>query len=367
MQSEIKKPVILLVDDSPQNIDILKEILGFLYTIKAATSGEKGLKILFSQKQPDLVLLDIQLPKMNGYQICKMLKSNTETADIPVIFISALTQTLDKVKAFKAGAVDYIEKPFQREEVLARVNAHIIRQKQKVKLEDALQQLKKTQSQIVQSEKMASLGVLSAGIAHEINNPVNFIYAGINSLDQDYADIEPILSTINEITADNSTDLDKLKKLKKKINLGEILTSVPQTIADIKYGAERTAEIIKGLRNFSHASPDAQQIVNIHEIIDSTLLLLNNRIKKGITIEKEYDKKIKAIKVLTGELKQVFMNILNNAIDACVDYRANNKKKNYKAKIKIKTVKQKKHVVISISDNGFGIPEENKYAIFDPF
>ena len=116
---------ILIVDDSPENLTILSNLLKSKYKVKAASNGENAIKIVGSDSPPDLILLDIIMPGMNGYEVCKYLKKNPKTAEIPVLFTSSLSETADILKGFQAGAVDYITKPFQPEEVFARVNVHL--------------------------------------------------------------------------------------------------------------------------------------------------------------------------------------------------------------------------------------------------
>jgi two-component system NtrC family sensor kinase len=211
-------------------------------------------------------------------------------------------------------------------------------------------ELKNTQTQLVQSEKMASLGVLTAGIAHEINNPINFVYSGINSLKKDYNDISEILNLLN-----NSPQ--EAIKLAKELGLKELMEIIPETIEDIKSGANRTTEIVKGLRNFSRLDDTDLKMADIHEGIDSTLLILKSKYKYRIELIKNYNLSIPEITCFPAQLNQVFMNIINNAIDAIEN----------EGKIEITTYMKDENVYISIKDDGKGIPNEIKNKIFDPF
>ncbi|MDH5645535.1 MAG: response regulator, partial [Candidatus Heimdallarchaeota archaeon] len=121
----VKKPVILVVDDQPENIDVLSNILRDAYKVKAAINGEQALQIIQEKQAPDLILLDVMMPGIDGYEVCKKLKDNARSKSIPVIFVSALQNISDRVTAFAVGGVDYITKPVQSEEVLARVRAHV--------------------------------------------------------------------------------------------------------------------------------------------------------------------------------------------------------------------------------------------------
>jgi len=180
---------ILVVDDTPANLRLLAGILnGNGYKVRPVPNGELALSAAKGMP-PDLILLDIMMPEMNGYEVCEKIKADERTRDIPVIFISAINDVLDKVKAFAVGGVDYITKPFQMEEVLVRVETHLAMCHLQKKLQEknneltvTLDELPATQHQLIQSEKMAALGQLIAGIAHEINTPLGAIRSSIGNI-----------------------------------------------------------------------------------------------------------------------------------------------------------------------------------------
>jgi signal transduction histidine kinase len=229
------------------------------------------------------------------------------------------------------------------------------------RLYETLDQLKETQAQLIQSEKMASLGVLTAGIAHELNNPINFVYAGVNSMKKDFKDIEPILESIKAIENNDSLQIDikALKELFIQNEFDEAFHSLKQTIADISLGAERSADIIKSLSRFSRIEKEEWEMFDIHESIENVLLLLKNRYKYHVEIIKEFNLQIPLVECHSGKINQVLMNIMSNAIDAIKD----------KGEIQITTSlnDNKNSISISIKDNGEGISTEVKDKIFDPF
>jgi len=204
---------------------------------------------------------------------------------------------------------------------------------------------------------MATIGQLVAGIAHEINNPVTFISGGVESLRTNLEDVGQVLNVYHRITTDNVKEkLNEIEKLKEKVEYKEALREINKLIESIKTGTERTTEIVKGLRTFSRLDEDVLKIANIHEGIDSTLVLLRNKYKQRIQIDKFYGD-IPDIECYPGQLNQVFMNILANAIDSINDA----------GKIDITTLKSSGKVQISIKDSGKGIPENIKSKIFEPF
>ncbi len=226
------------------------------------------------------------------------------------------------------------------------------------KMTQAFEQLKATQSKLVESEKMASLGLLTAGVAHEINNPVTFISGGIESLEDNYADIEQLLRMV--ISFNSSKDAieqwQKIEDLKNDIEPERILNEMKGLFNSIKNGANRTAEIVKGLRNFSRLDENDMKRANLEEGLNNTLVILNNKLKNRITLKKEYGN-IPEIDCYPGQLNQVFMNILNNSCDAIEE----------EGEITIITKQENEKVEIRIKDNGSGMPEEIRSHIFEPF
>lgn len=230
-------------------------------------------------------------------------------------------------------------------------------------LKNIIEQLKQTQQQLIQSEKMASLGTLTAGIAHEINNPINFVYAGVNSLKKDFDDIEVVINKLNELNPDSNNLKEKIleiEKLKEEYYFDEAFEAIPEIISGIKEGASRTAEIVDGLRTFARMDGDKLIRVNINESIDASLLILKNKFKNIIKIKRNYEN-IPEVLCNPGKISQVIINVLANAIDALLETKKENKK------IIINTTFNKSNVKLSIEDNGPGIPDDIKVKIFDPF
>ncbi|MEQ9286062.1 MAG: PAS domain S-box protein [Cyclobacteriaceae bacterium] len=226
-------------------------------------------------------------------------------------------------------------------------------------LQYALKNIRKTQAQLIQQEKMASLGLLTAGLAHEINNPMNFIYAGINNLERIVRDIKPVIELYRSLHKSNNVPdkLGEIAQLKSDCAFEEKINTIPELLGDIKLGAERTTEVVKGLRTFSRLDKNEKKPYNIHEGLDSSLMLLQNRITDDIIIKKKYNNKIGLVNCFPSQLNQVFLNILSNAIEAM----------DGKGKLTIETGLPFGKPVISIKDNGIGMTKKTKSKIFDPF
>jgi len=242
----------------------------------------------------------------------------------------------------------------------------MLRQESEIRqeVEQANQKIKETQMQLVQSEKMASLGQLVAGIAHEINNPVNFVFAGTDSLRtvlEDFAEIVDKCDEMSQVETlkEYQEQRMELLELKEDLEFEEMREDMFNLLGDIRNGAQRTAEIVKGLRTFSRLDEHDIKAANLHENLDSTLVILHNNYKNRIEIVKDYAPNLPEIDCLPGQINQVFMNVLVNAMQAISD----------KGTITIKTeyLPDNHDVRVSITDTGRGMPEEIKAKIFEPF
>ncbi len=232
-------------------------------------------------------------------------------------------------------------------------------QQANIELSQTVSELKQTQSQLVNSEKMASLGQLTAGIAHEINNPINFVVSNIKPLRRDIYDIYHLIDKYDSIYKNSNTEINSIKT---EIDYLHIKNEIDLLLKGLEDGAERTADIVRGLRIFSRLDENDLKQTNITEGIESTLTLLNAEITDAIDVVNEF-KILPDIDCYPGKLNQVFMNILNNAIFEIKE----NTTRIEKGLLQIKTSHNDTSVFIAISDNGGGMKEEVLYKIYEPF
>jgi signal transduction histidine kinase len=400
--------VILIVDDTPTNLEVLSEGLTYAgFEVAVATNGERAIKQA-EYEAPHLILLDVMMPGIDGFETCRRLKANPITKDIPIIFMTALTDVVDKVKGLALGAVDYITKPFQQAEVVARVQIHVKLRNLSLTLEEqniclkkeiveranaeaallkltqeleervesrtkeltqSLRDLQQAQVRLVQAEKMSTLGQLVAGVAHEINNPVNFIQANLHHLEIYTEDLLDILQLYKNHCPCPSPDIqDKANK----IDIEFLSEDLPKILTSMQIGTERITEIVRSLRTFSRHDEAEVKVVNIHEGIDSTLTMLQHRLKANsnfpaIEIIKEYGN-LPKVECYAGKMNQVFMNVLSNAIDALEEAMDDGMIFQVQPTIQIKTeLIGSDTIEIRITDNGSGIPQEIQHRLFDPF
>ncbi len=340
-QVDFYKKDILIVDNTPANLRVLSTMLTEQgYKVRKALNGEMALTAC-QALVPDVILLDIMMPEMDGYEVCQHLKADERTRKVPIIFISALDEALDKVKAFCAGGSDYITKPFQIEEVLVRVQNQLTIQslhskliEQNEALKDINQNLEniveEKTKQLIEQERAALLGRLTQGIVHNIKNPLQTILLS-NDL------INSQATTINE---------EEILELSKYI---KIATLQIQKIMDNLLINNRRSQNLD------------LKLLNVNDIVQNEIQLLMSNLDFKHKIQKKYfyDNKIPSISLIYTHITQVFHNLINNAIDAMWNMS--------EKEVTIVTRQDETSIYIDVKDTGCGIAPDNISNLFDPF
>ena len=419
------KSNILVVDDTPANLRLLVNLLTENgYKVRAVPSGKLALAGI-KQSMPDLILLDIMMPEMDGYEVCEKLKADSETQEIPVIFISAINEVLDKVKAFAVGGVDYISKPFQVEEVLARVETQLENRSLQISLQDknkelgrALAELQAAQNQLILSEKMAALGQLVASIAHEINTPLGAIRASSDNSAKALGEFLKILPKLfrelegdrqryfltlieKSINSDNVFNTKEKRKFKREITkileAHEISNArrLADSLIDMKiYGEiddilplfkeQNNDELLAAAYNLSRLQINGRNIITAVERASKVVFALKSyarydqsgeqqlvQITEGIeTILELYHNQLKqGIEIIRTyqELPPIWCypdelnQVWTNLIHNAIQAM------NGKGTLEIGVSQQDGNVEVTVTDSGSGIAPEILDKIFDPF
>lgn len=299
---------IFIADDNPENLDVLSDMLEREgYRTRASLSGEEMLRSIKIQ-QPDLIILDIHMPQMDGYEVCKSLKASAEFQDIPVIFCSALNDMFNIVKAFDVGGVDYITKPFRRQEVLARIKTHITLRKKEHALRESMQQMESIQTHLIQTEKLTSLGVLVAGIAHEINNPINYIINSLQGFQRDFEEIQKLLEDCGEGRAVG----EKIDPTQYPLLLEEMRA----LLDGIHTGADKIHSVVKSLKVFSSQQDTAEtQEISVKTAVDRAFSLVRSQLPAEVSLTQDIPE-LPPIHLPPGELSRILLSLLTNALDA---------------------------------------------------
>jgi len=411
--------LVLVVDDNRMNrLKLSHSVKQQGHEVETAENGVLALEML-RERPFDVLLLDILMPEMDGFEVLAQMKADTALKNIPVIVISALDELESAVRSIEMGAEDYIAKPFNPVFLKARLGASLRRKK----LRDLEQAYLQQEVTLRQREKLATLGKLSAGMAHELNNPAASVRRNASQLGEAFSDLQASQVKIVDLGFNNS-QLEKVlvlgqtaKKRAEKplaihalelsdreanmeewlevlgveksweyaptlVNfeserselqaLVEELSSAQRTvfikwlanmftiyrlISEIGMGSGRISEIVKALKSYTYMDQAPVQDVDIHEGLESTLIILRSKLQEGITVHRDYDQAVPRIQVYGSELNQVWTNIIDNAADAMGGH----------GELYLRTRYDDPWVIVEIEDNGPGIPADVQPKIFDPF
>jgi len=314
-------PRVAVVEDNPDLLAFLAQELGRWYRISPFPDSTEAVRAMVADP-PDLIVSDIMMPGLDGIALARRIRAARETAEVPVLLLSAREEVDAKLAGFEAGADDYVHKPFDMQELHARIELHLRLRAQARQLREALEQLKKAETTLVQSEKMVALGRMIAGVAHEMNNPIHFLRGN-------------------------------LALLRKRL----ALDGAGPLLADIDESVERITAITRQLLLFGRKqSSDSSVSVRLSEVVPLAVKMIAPHTPKGVRIVQQVDGEV--VRANPQDLFQVILNIVHNAVQA-VDPQS--------GEVRIAAVSRGDRVELSVIDNGCGISKENLSRIFDPF
>lgn len=329
----------LVADDQPDMLGFIKSELVSHYNVITVSDGQQAVDRA-AEFVPDIILLDMMMPEKDGLQACREIRAAPATQNVPIILITAHVDEETKINALRAGASDFLPKPFSTTELHVRVRnlveSHDFQRqlsRQNRTLESTIDQLKDTESQLVQSEKLASLGRLSAGIIHEINNPLNFA----------------------------STGLYTLRSKARLIPEGE-RDDFAEVLKDVEEGITRVKTIVSDLRTFTHPGAGGSEEVDVADAVTSALRFLSQEWRNRVEIQTNLTDH-QTIRADKNKLIQVMINLLQNSLDAMKEKAF----KDEKPSILISGRYERGLSLLSVRDNGPGITAEVRDKIFDPF
>ncbi|SFM96208.1 sensor histidine kinase [Rugamonas rubra] len=343
----VPMPTILIVDDSLSYLGALLDRLerhGFLVVL-AQTPAEGLMRAEFAD--PDLILLDVIMPGIDGFEVCRRLKASKATKDIPVIFMTGLTDAKQKVIGFNAGGVDYITKPFQIEEVLARVNTHLALRKANRELQGTIESLAQAREDLVRHEKLAALGAMVAGIAHELNTPIG------NSL--------MAASTFDMQTEQLAHDLAEERSVKRS-TFEHYMEDAQLTVDILMRNLQRAADIVSNFKQVAvDQSSSQRRSFLLAEVVGGMVLTLQPIIKRSrVSIRVDIPDAL-MMESFPGPLGQVVTNLINNAIVYGYDTHKEG------VVTIVAHLSSFGWVTMVVQDEGGGIQPDHLRHIFDPF
>ena len=359
---------LLIVDDEELVRNLFAQCLNENYSCETAANAQEALDWLQKERFA-MVISDIQMPGLGGIELLR--KINELYRDTAVIMVSGIDRTQRVIDAIRMGAYDYLIKPcdldvlelciargLERRTLLR--NARRYKEdleNRNIELARRKSELERVQAQLVQSEKMASLGQLAAGVAHELNNPAGFIFSNMAVLPQYLSRLKRMLSTYDRISL-RDADAELIRAAKAETDYDNILADLTSIASDSYSGAERIRDVVQNLRLFSRLDEAEFKQVDLHEGIESTIRLLSMYYTSPfITLKRDYGR-LPPVDCYAGQLNQVWMNLLVNAAQAIGDVQG---------EVQITTRCDRQTVTTSIRDTGKGIPAEHLSKIFDPF
>lgn len=370
----------MCVDDEPQILSALHRSLHrYPCTVLVARSGQQALDILSTHKV-EVILVDICMPQMSGNQlIAQVHRLYPDT--IPIVLSGQADEKMLNQILGETSFHQYIPKPWDDEQLIELVSDAFEKYESQVinraleidtetlelpfdeltpeksqELQSALETLQRMQSALVQNEKMSAIGQLSAGVAHEINNPIAFVSSNLDILQDYVTDIHGYSEAIDQLLVTQDLSLEKNNSLRADFKIDSIMQDILILVQESKEGINRVTRIIESLRDFSHVDRAEIQPADINEGLEKTLKLVWNEIKYRAEVEREYGD-LPLVSCRIGQINQVFLNLLVNAAQIIET----------DGLIRIKTTADEDNVYIYISDNGGGIPDEIQERIFQAF
>ncbi len=349
---ESNLPAVLIVDDVEANLVVLRALLeDVACTVTSASSGDQALRLLLRQEFA-VILLDVQMPGMDGYEVAEHARSNPSTREIPIIFLTAANSPENVARGYGSGAVDFLFKPIDAAVLLSKVRVFLELygarraladtnkrlESRNTQLEQAYRDLQATQSQLIQSAKMASLGELVAGVAHEINNPLAFV---LNHID----------TTRRCLTQFRGDVPDSLPERAE-----QQWQRAQARLTEVESGLIRIRDLVLKLRTFSRLDEGERKVVSVRECVESVVTILTHRLEERTELVRDLQGPDQ-LDCYPALLNQVLMNLVVNAIDAI----------DGKGKVTIKTYANGESFVFDVIDTGPGIPEHLRERVLEPF
>lgn len=362
-------PEILVADDNADMRQLFASLLGGRYRLRLTTNGREALAAI-RERSPDLVLTDVMMPEMSGIDLCREIKQHPETRAIPVVLVTSKSERQMKIEGLELGADDYVAKPFHPRELMARVGAlmrlHTLRielAERNHRLEAALAELQHTHDQLVESARLAAVGELAAGIAHEANNPINFALNAARAIRSHVKDVGEVAERLAELDGGDSGSLahqvESLRSLQERLGLREVTSDLDELSEIVTQGLERTGRLVGDLRNLSNVRCREHFPVDVRPHLLSTLSLVKPSLSGGsVHFESTFDEELPDVLADPGALGQVFLNLVKNAVEA-LDGRGGT--------IGMTARHVGDSVVIEIRDDGIGLAVPDQDDLFAPF
>jgi len=362
---------VLIAEDNPDMRSLLAMLVGREFKVRTARNGREALEAL-RESTPDLVLSDVMMPEMSGLELCQVIKNDPDLRRVPVVLVTSKAERDMKIEGLENGADDYVTKPFHPRELLARVRS-LVRvtslqrelSDRNSELELALGELKQAEVQLVQSERLAAVGELAAGLAHEVNNPVNFALNAVRAMESTVRELGEFAEGMMSLDVSDGTALARHLEAFQRDMGGQQANELAETVLELSgivgEGLKRTSSLVGDLHEFARPGSrgEIQTGVDIEAGLRSTLTLVGHAIAgANAQVEVQIDPGLPGVVGDPGGLNQVFLNLLKNAVEALGPRGGT---------IRVVATREDEHVSVRIGDDGRGIAPEIADRLFEPF
>jgi len=365
------RPEVVVAEDNADMRRLLTHLLGAEFCVRAARNGREALDFV-RERAPALVLTDVMMPEMSGTELCQAIKDDEALAGVPVMLVTSKAEREMKIRGLELGADDYVTKPFHPRELLARARALVrVRSlqeelaEQNAALDRALTHLRATEVALVQAERLAAVGELAAGIAHEVNNPVNFALNSLRALSANVALVREFSTRLAEIDWRDHAKLpahaDEVQRLEAEVGLEEVAATIDELVGIVVEGLERTSRLVGDLRDFGAPGERERVPVDVRSCLDSTLQMIGPSLGRGrVRVERDYAADLPPVSADPSALKQLFLNLLKNAGEALEETGGT-------VRVTAARSPDGRGVAVSVADDGPGIDASLRDRVFEPF
>lgn len=368
-------------DDITTRFMLQAVLIKWGYEVTSVSDGYEALAVFQQSDALQLAVLDWEMPGLDGVSLCRKLREQKRKSPLYLILLTSRDCTEDIVQGLEAGADEYMVKPYGNAELQAKLKVghrvvmlqneiqksmeqlEVLNLSLEKRVEDVVAELRQKDQQLLQAQKLEALGQLAAGIAHEINTPMQYVQDNVTFIEQAFNDLHSLLVEVSQ--TERSLCTPATTALLKTINLKFLLEEIPESIKETYHGINRMARIVMAMREFSHPGGKEQKLIDLNHALENTLIICRNEWKHVAEMITDFAPGLPLIRCFPDQLHQVFIILIINAIHAIEEQQAISCE--HSGRITITTSHDGEGVVIQVGDNGGGIPEEFRHCIFDPF